>query len=146
MKSKNIVLLPLLVFFGCSKNDNSTNANQSFDYSIEQSRSCFCPDAGKEIKLFVAGDTIADAIWLSSNTHATYNEWQRYRTIKGLYNEIERWDSSSTFQLSVTYDAVYHYPSHVSFTAKPQIVNDTLTVIIKDANISYTTWNYFTYK
>jgi hypothetical protein len=140
-----IVLYSVLIS-GCTKNDSSVSPGKPFDYSIEQSISCFCPQSGESVRLFVIADTIADAVWLSNNTHISYAERQRFRTIKGLFEEIERWDSSSTFQVTIAYDSVNHFPSRVSIYSKPIIVNDSIIGIIYDANISYRTWNYTKYK
>jgi hypothetical protein len=145
MKSFNLVLFAIVLFSGCAKNDNSVN-NLPFDYSIEQTRDCFCPQGGQPVRLFIVSDTIADAVWIATNEHLTPVEWQRFRSIKGLYNEIAYWDSSSVFQVSASYDSVYHYPTLVSITSKPIVVNDTLVSIIEDANVSYKTWNYTKYK
>ena len=131
-----------MVFLGCSDKGNSVDAGRFFDYSIEQSRSCFCPNGGKSVKLFIAADTVADAVWLSDNVHLNSIERQAYRSIKGLFMEIEYWDTSSIFQVRTIFDSVNHYPSYVSITPKPIILNDSIVGVICDADVSYRTWNY----
>jgi hypothetical protein len=146
MKTVFYIVLYSVIISGCTKTDTFINASNPFDYSIEQSRSCFCPQSGESVKLFVIADTIADAVWLSNNTHLSYDERQRFRTIKGLFAEIGQWDSSSSFQVSITIDSIDHFPSRVSIYPKPIIENDTLRGIILDASILDTTWNYAKYK
>ncbi len=116
------------------------------DYSIEQTRDCFCPQGGQPVKLFVASDTIAEAVWISDNTRLSWIEWQRFRTISGLFNEIDRWDTSSSFSVHAEYDTKHNFPSYISITPKPNIVNDTISSIIKDAGVSYRTWNFVSYR
>jgi hypothetical protein len=145
MKMKLYIVLCLVPVAGCAENDGIVSVYRRIDYSIEQSRSCFCPQGGQSVKLFVAADTIADAIWLPNNNHLSYNERQRYRTIKGLYEEIERWDTSSTFRVDAEYDPVYHFPSSIHIYPRHVIINDTVVGAIFDADISYITWNYTKY-
>jgi hypothetical protein len=146
MKSIPLTLVIIVLFSGCTKKDNTVNTIQQYSYSIEQSRDCFCPQAGDPVRLFIAADTIADAVWISTNEHLTPAAWQRFRSIKGLVNEVNYWDSSSAFQVKAVYDSVYHYPSYVSITPKPMIINDTLMSIVDDAAVSYRTWNYIKFK
>jgi hypothetical protein len=142
MKTFISIVFPFVLFSGCTITDNSFSANKPIDYTVEQSISCFCPQSGELVKLFVVNDTIADAVWLSNNNHLNIVERCRFRSIKGLFTEIERWDSSASFQVSVTYDPMNHYPSRVSIIPRPIIENDSVHGIILDAGISYTTWNY----
>jgi hypothetical protein len=131
---------------GCYGNEGILDFNNSFDYSIEQSLSCFCPGSHEPARLFIKSDSIVDAVWLSNNIHLSYSERQRFRTIKGLFDYVEHWDSlSSEFQVDVVYDSVYQYPSIVSVYPKPVVINDTVAVVITDADFSYRTWNYIEY-
>lgn len=145
MKTLVFLSFILYVFYGCLKNDISMNDNAQYDYSIEQSMSCFCPQGGEKVKIFVAADTIADVILFSNNSHLAQDLWGRYRTINGLYTEVARWDTSTNV-VKVLYDSVYHYPSYVSINPKSVIINDTLVSEISDAGFSYTTKNYIKYK
>jgi hypothetical protein len=146
LKSRIYIFLAFFLLTGCTEKGNSVDASRFCDYSIEQSRSCFCPYAGNPVKLYVAADTIADAVWLSNNEHLNSIERQAYRTIEELFMEIEYWDTSSTFQVSAIFDSVDHYPSYVSISPKPIIANDTIIGVICDADVSYRTWNYKKYK
>lgn len=128
-----------LIFFviGC---ENSVDSNNSYDYSIEQRRDCFCPRAGVWVKLFVKADTIASAIYIEDNSPLSYEEKQPYRTIKGLFDEISLIDTSFG-NVEVIMDSVNNYPSYIYFGPKPIIQGDTV-IITEDAQFSYTTKNY----
>ena len=146
MKSATFIFAILILFSGCTKKDESVNIGQTVEYSIDQSRSCFCPQAGEPVRLFVVADTIADAVWIKTNSHLTPGEWHGFRSIKGLFNEIALWDTSSIFQVIASYDSVYHYPSNIDIEPKPIIVDDTIVRIMTDVGVVYTTWNYTKYK
>jgi hypothetical protein len=135
----------LALLCGCSENDFVANDNYKYDYSIEQSRSCFCPHSSEKIKLFVRADTIADAILLTDNSHLSNVAWEPYRTIKGLFNEIAYWDSVR-FKVSVSYDRVYHYPSIISVDPKPFRVNDSTISVMTDVGFTIQTQNFVKYK
>lgn len=127
----------LIVFIGC---DISKNENNSFDYSIEQQRNCFCPQAGVWVKLFINADTVTDAIRLSDNDHLTYAQRKPYKSIKELFDLIARFDST-TYNLTIKIDSVNNYPSYIYFNPNPLFNGDT-AVFISDAQWSYTTRNY----
>ena len=132
-----------LILSGCS--ENSTEVIESIDYSIDQKLSCFCPNRDVTVRLFVRTDIIADAVDLSNKIHLPKNEWERYKTIKGLFEEITSLDTS-IFSVKVSYDPVYHYPSFLSVNPKPVYLNDTTVQIIMDSGFSYYTSNYVKYK
>jgi hypothetical protein len=132
-----------LLLSGCS--ENSTGVTELIDYSIDQRLSCFCPNHNVTVRLLVRADTIADAVDLSNKIHLPKNEWERYKTIKGLFEEITSLDTS-VFTVKVSYDPVYHYPSFLSVNPKPVYLNDTTVQIIMDAGFSYYTSNYVKYK
>ena len=58
-----------ILLIGC---DSVVNENNSFDYSIEQMRHCFCTQSGTWVKLYVEADTIAAAFRLSDNKNLSY--------------------------------------------------------------------------
>ena len=86
-----------------------------------------------------------DAINTADETRLPENEWNQYKTIKGLFDEIAKVDTTYN-NLIVTYDSDYNYPRFVSISPKPIKINDTLIVRIMDADISYSTDNYKKYK
>ncbi len=145
MKSFFILLIVAVLLFSCNKSNNPLSDLNKYDYSIDQVRSCFCPNAGKKVKIFVKDNLIADVINTSNKTHLPENEWDQYKTIKGLFDEISLVDTSR-FLLEVQYNSQYKYPNLVSIRPKPVEVNDSIIGIIVDGNISYSTSNYQEYK
>ncbi|MFZ0454567.1 MAG: DUF6174 domain-containing protein [Ignavibacteriaceae bacterium] len=143
MKAMIFFTVIYIVFSGC--NENSISENESIDYSIDQKLICFCPHANMMVRLYVRADTIADAIDISKRIRLPKAEWNRYRTIKGLFEEISSLDTS-IFAVKVSYDPVYHYPAYISANPKPIYINDTTIQVITDAGFSYTTSNYIPYK
>ena len=145
-KYKHIIILftsVSIILLGCK--ENSISGNESIDYSIDQKLSCFCPYGDMTVRLFVKADTISDAIDISKGIHLSRSEWNRYKTIKGLFEEISSLDTS-IFIVKVSYDPVYHYPAYISANPKPVYVNDTIVQVIMDAGFSYSTNNYVRYK
>jgi len=135
MRSLIFISVAFVIFCGCSGDDLLVNDNFKYDYSIEQSRSCFCPYSGEKVKIFVKADTIADIIFLSNKSHLAYNWWQSYRTIKGLFREVSLWDDTVRFAVKVSYDPIFHYPSFISVNPKPFLG-------ITDIGFAYETKNY----
>jgi Family of unknown function (DUF6174) len=129
------------VFAGC---ENSVTENEPVDYSIDQRLSCFCPNSDKNVRLYIRADSIADAVDISKKIHLPKDEWGRYKTIKGLFDEISLLDSS-VFTVEVSYDPIYQFPSLINAYPKPIHVNDSIVQIIMDAGFSYSTSNYVKY-
>jgi hypothetical protein len=146
MRSITFISVALVILCGCSGDDLLVNNNFKYDYSIEQSRSCFCPNSGEKVKIFVRSDTIADVILLSDNSHLAYSSWQPYRTIKGLLREVALWADTVRFAVKVSYDPLFHYPSFISVNPKPFMVNDTIVSVMTDAGFTYETHNFIKYK
>lgn len=143
MKGSWFIPIGALVLFGCSQ-DNSVNVSSRFDYSVEQTRSCFCPNGGKAATIFVVSDTIADAVWISDGSHLSPEQWAGFRTINGLFDEMTRWDTSR-FNIKVIYDSLHGYPSLLSVYPKAVTNPDSTTSVILDAGVAYKTSNYVNY-
>ena len=127
MTDKNyrmLILLTWTCFFLLGCNENSISGSESFDYSIDQKLSCFCPFGNKTVRLYVQADTITDVIDISSEVHLPRNEWNRYRTIRGLFEEISSLDTSN-YIVKVSYDPIYRYPAYIRVDPKPIYMNDT---------------------
>ena len=145
MKILFIILQIGLFFISCNEFNNPLSDLNQYDYSIDQVRKCFCPNAERKVKIFVKDDLIEDVINTTDETRLPENEWNQYKTIKGLFEEIAKVDTTYN-NLIVTYDSDYNYPRFVSISPKPIKINDTLIVRIMDADISYSTDNYKKYK
>jgi hypothetical protein len=143
MKTKILLIVSMLFFSGCY--ENSINNFERVDYSIDQKLSCFCPGAAETVRLFVREDSIVNAINTADKSCLAKEEWNRYRTIKGLFDEIANHDTS-IFTVNVTYDPVHHFPSYIYVNPKPVKINDTVIQVAADADFSYTTSNYTEYR
>jgi hypothetical protein len=137
MKSILFCLAATFAWCGC---DTPVNENSSYDYSVEQQIGCFCPNAGVWVKLFVKADTIADAVTMPDNIHLSYEERRPFRTIKGLQELIPQIDTGK-YDVKITMDSAYNYPSYIYFTPKAVRHGDTVQVVT-DAQMVYTTKNF----
>lgn len=145
MKSLMFISIAFMVLIGCANNNPVGGLYPEYDYSIEQSWNCFCPNSGMKVKVFVRADTIANVILLSDNSYLPYDEWGRYKTIKGLFSEVASIDTLA-YNVSVSYDSVFHYPSYIYVNPKPVVVNDTIVCIIQDAWFQIETRNFKPYR
>ena len=132
----------VLLINGC---DTLIDESNSYDYSIEQKMDCFCSQAGIWVKLFIKADTISNAVRISDKKQLTYKEFKYYKSIKGLFDTISETDTN-THQLIVTFDSEDNYPSFLYIDLKPIVINDSTTVTVADAQLSYTTNNYIKLK
>jgi len=137
MKASFFILSVMFILYGCNILQDEYN---SYDYSIEQRRDCFCPQAGIWVKLFVKADTVSNAIRISDNYILSYNEFRRYKSIKGLFDEIALRDTAR-YEVKIEMDSKNNYPAYVYFNPKPLVNGDTVQVIY-DAQLSFTTRNY----
>jgi hypothetical protein len=64
----------------------------SKNYSIDQRRLCFCPDAGEIVRVTVLSDTISSVIRTEDNSIVTY---PIYLTIDSLFKIIENSENDS---------------------------------------------------
>jgi hypothetical protein len=128
----------ILMILGC---DAVVDDKSSFDYSIEQKLGCFCPLGGVWTKLYVRADTIADAVFLADNSQLTFEERSQYRTINALLRDISQIDTTR-YSVIVTIDTIHNFPSYFNFNPKPIVNGDTAGIVV-DAQVSYTTRNYF---
>lgn len=140
-----LILFTAICIFLSGCVENSLNENELVDYSIDQKLSCFCPNSNMTVRLYVRADSISDAIDIDKGIHLPKNEWEHYKSIKGLFDMIPKLDTS-IFKIEVLYDPVYHYPAYISANPKPIYVNDSIIQVIMDAGFSYSTSNYIKYK
>jgi hypothetical protein len=116
MKS-NYLYMGLMVAFFISCNNNPSQPAQltplakwqSFqlhNYTIDQVRWCFCPDAGDTVRMTIRSDTIASILKLSDNNSIPLST-SYYFTIDSLFSII---NSGSGDSIVVTYNKTYGYP------------------------------------
>ena len=137
MKASFFILSVMFILYGCNILQDEYN---SYDYSIEQRRDCFCPQAGIWVKLFVKADTVSTAIRISDNYILSYNEFRRYKSINELFDEIALRDTAR-YEVKIEMDLKNNYPAYVYFNPKPIVNGDTVQVIF-DAQLAFITRNY----
>ena len=77
------------------------------NYTIDQSRSCFCPYAGELMHIIVRSDTIANVIRISDLSIVTS---PAYISIDSLFGIIRK---SKTDSLVIRYNTQYGYPEYL---------------------------------
>jgi hypothetical protein len=86
------------------------------NYTIDQRRVCFCPDAGAAVCLTIQADTIARVMNITDNNEVPYPSRQYYLTIDSLFGLI-RYSTSDS--LVVQYNPQYGYPEKLDIN--PQL-------------------------
>ena len=109
-----VLLLALTAFTSCTRDGVTESAAQNayelwrskniHDYSIDQMRSCFCPDAGQLVRITVRSDTIYSVIRISDNTVLS-NPF--FFTVDSLFGII---NNSKTDSLVIRYNKDYGFP------------------------------------
>lgn len=92
------------------------------DYSIDQARYCFCPRYGDLMRIAVRSDSIASIVDLAADTILSRSFWGGYRTIRGLFEEIARQDTS-LWIVEVTMDSTNTYPTRLSIIPRAKITD-----------------------
>ena len=109
-----LFVLILLFFTSCKKEqaaepDTKTPyelwlSKNLHNYSIDQIRSCFCPDAGQSVRITVCSDTIISIINISNNSIITSSY---YFTVDSLFGIIKNSENDS---LVIRYNDIYGFP------------------------------------
>lgn len=109
-----LFFLFLLFFTSCNKEqvavpDTKTpyelwRSKNLHNYSIDQIRSCFCPEAGQSVRITVRSDSIFSIINISDNSTITSSY---YFTVDSLFGIISNSENDS---LVIKYNASYGFP------------------------------------
>ena len=120
-----ILLIFLIISFctSCKKEQISEPIKQTpnelwlskniHNYSIDQIRSCFCPDAGQMVRITVRSDTIFSIIRLSDNSIITT---PFYYTVDSLFGIIKYSEGDS---LEIRYNSALGFPEFLDIN--PQL-------------------------
>jgi len=118
-----LIFLFLLFNTSCKKEQIAEpNTNTSYElwrsknlhnYSIDQIRSCFCPDAGQSVRIIVRSDTISSIIKISDNSIITS---RFYFTVDSLFGIINNSENDS---LAIRYNTNYGFPEFLDIN--PQL-------------------------
>lgn len=122
---KTIILLGILLICcpACKKEQSSQPIQQTpyekwqsrsfHDYTIDQTRSCYCPHGGELVRITVRSDTVAQVIRISDTSVVTY---PFCLTIDSLFGIIR---NSRTDSLVIRYNDQYGYPEYLD--VNPQL-------------------------
>jgi hypothetical protein len=130
---KVIIPIALIILFGSCKDNVSPNNSSVYDYSIDQVKYWVDQYSGQGVRVYSKADTIADLRWLSDNTQVPLYLWNNYRTMKGLSEEIGKWDTAN-FIIVDTLDGVYHYLRYLSIRSKV-ILPGSASFVLSSSNI-----------
>jgi len=136
MKIAFLFFLVLLLSASCKKENvtepDLTTAYELWrsknihNYSVDQIRSCFCPDAGKTVRITVQSDTIFSVINISDNTLLSNPYYFSVDSLFGLINK------SMNDSLVIEYNADFGYPEFLD-------INPQLHPV--DGGVLYETFN-----
>ncbi len=83
---------------------------RSYTYQFE--RSCFCPEEWrKATTVTVLGDSVARARYVEPDEQVPAENIERYQTIGGLFAKLQEAIDRRAYQMDVTYDPTYGYPT-----------------------------------
>ncbi|VAX27005.1 hypothetical protein MNBD_IGNAVI01-1424 [hydrothermal vent metagenome] len=102
------------------------------NYSIEQTRLCFCGYAGERMKITVHSDTISSVIKLSDLTVLPPELADHYLSIDSLFGLIQHGAYDS---IDVSYNAKYGYPERVD--VDPQLNEVDGGVLYETSNLEF---------
>jgi hypothetical protein len=111
----------LLSCASCKKEATTQPPNDPFErwrsygihnYTIDQTRSCFCPNGGEKMWLFVKSDTVNSVIRLSDGTVLAYGSFPAYWSVESLFSYIKL----STDSMVVRYNDKYGFPEYLDIS------------------------------
>ena len=114
-QNKIILLISLMLLLSCKQTTQPSQMSpydqwkslNIHNYTIDQSRECYCIGAGVTVRLTIQADTIANVTKLSG-TDTMFS--QLYCTVDSLFAFIRRIPPDS---LIVRYNSQYGYPEHL---------------------------------
>lgn len=116
MKISMVQILFLIVFVGCDEEISKPTAtpyeqwkaNNIHNYTIDQTRSCFCIRSGEKMRLTVFADTLHSVMRLSDSTILSYAEVHWYHSVDSLFDIIRMNKQDS---LVYSFDVQYGFPN-----------------------------------
>jgi hypothetical protein len=111
----------LLSFTSCKKEAITQPPNDPFErwrshglhnYTIDQTRSCFCPNGGEKMRLSVKSDTVNSVVRLSDGIVLEYGSFPAYWSVESLFAYIK----SSKDSMVVRYNDTYGFPEYLDIS------------------------------
>jgi hypothetical protein len=94
------------------------------NYSLVQSRDCFCVDGGKKYLVTIRAGKIASVADAAGGGPLGVEKWGDFKTVPDLFALVASIDTSAVASLQVTYDPRYGYPSRVYVDPSAQIADE----------------------
>lgn len=94
------------------------------DYSLLQSRDCFCVDGGRKFLITVRSGKIASIVDPGNGSPLGGDRWGDFKTIPDLFALVTSIDTTKVASLQVSYDARYGYPLRVFVDPSLQIADE----------------------
>ena len=111
-------------YSGIADPETRWNAYAVQDYTLLQSRDCFCVYGGRKYLINVRSGKIASIIDPSDGSPLAPEGWGSYLTIPGLFALVKSIDTSAVAQFHVSYDPRYGYPVNLYVDPHAQIADD----------------------
>ncbi len=145
MKKKMMlgVLLSFAVYITACENVVRTNENSEIedprerweawelsDYSIEQSRLCFCLGPHGFVKLTVENGEITEGKEVENGAAVPQDRLQYFQTVDEVFDWIEQENARTPkpAKLTVEYDEKYGYPTKIEYDFSLMIADDELWI------------------
>ncbi len=80
------------------------------DYSLLQTRTCFCDNGGKAFLVTVRQGSIANVVDPANGGNVPPEKWGEFKTVQGLFDLLKSVDSTKVATVSASYDTLYGYP------------------------------------
>jgi len=102
------------------------------DYSIEQTRICYCQQGGQTMRIAVRSDTIASVTNLSDGSTVSYPISRVYRSVDSLFSTIR---NARTDSLVITYNKTYGYPERLDINPQLHPVDGGVLYITSNLHV-----------
>lgn len=94
------------------------------EYSLLQTRTCFCADGGKKFLITVRSGGIASVVDPTDGGVLAAGRWADFKTIPDLFVLIGSIDTTKAASLQVSYDSRYGYPVRVFVDPSLQMADE----------------------
>jgi hypothetical protein len=94
------------------------------DYSMLQSRNCFCPDGGTRYLITVQKDAVTRVINPADGSVLPAGQWARFKTVVDLFALVKSIDTATVASIQVSYNARYGFPERVFVNPSANIADE----------------------
>ena len=98
-----------------ARNRQKFQATVGPSYRVSYQNQCFCPpEAAEPVRLTVRSGRVASVERLADGRPVPSPEWGAYRTVEGVFEQIEQAITRGARQVKVDYDDRYGFPRDVT--------------------------------